>query len=181
MPASGTIRQKAAIKHLVENKGSIAEAMRVGGYKKGSIKNPSILTKSQAFSKVLDKMGLTDSRLAILHTQLAEANQIEKIVFPHTLQYFKHKKRRRARAVPLPRAEIEEAINQITGAKLLSVSHTLHESIAMVIMPDQVTRKSGVEMAYKTKGHFAPEAQTVRHEMTDEEREIYRNLFKGKK
>lgn len=51
-----TMKQRAAIKKIVENNGNISRSMREVGYSPATAKNPSALTNSAWFRKVLDSM-----------------------------------------------------------------------------------------------------------------------------
>ena len=57
----GTIRQKMAMKRIVENRGVVSKSMREVGYAKKTAKNPKNLTNSRTFKKelkpLLDKIG----------------------------------------------------------------------------------------------------------------------------
>ena len=51
-----TLRQKRAIKEIVENRGVVSRAMVVAGYKRKTAKNPKNLTNSKAFKKELQPL-----------------------------------------------------------------------------------------------------------------------------
>lgn len=55
-----TIKQKKAIRKLVENGGNASKAMRDAGYSKKTAINPSKLTESKGYLEILDQYGLTD-------------------------------------------------------------------------------------------------------------------------
>jgi hypothetical protein len=69
-----TIKQKIAIKKIVENGGNVAQAMRDAKYKEGSINNPGSLTKSKAFKELLGQY-LPDDKLLQKHTEALEATK----------------------------------------------------------------------------------------------------------
>jgi hypothetical protein len=58
-----TIKQKLALKKIVENGGNVTQAMRDVGYSEATINNPSSLTKSKGFNMLCEEKGLTDDLL----------------------------------------------------------------------------------------------------------------------
>ena len=57
-----TIKQKKAMRNLVENGGNVSKAMRDASYSIETAKTPSKLTKSKGFQELLEK-GVTDKHL----------------------------------------------------------------------------------------------------------------------
>ncbi|HEY9826362.1 MAG TPA: hypothetical protein V6D19_13015 [Stenomitos sp.] len=57
----GTVRQKRAIKRIVENGGNVSRAMMEVGYSPATAKTPQKLTNSQGFKELCDELGLTDN------------------------------------------------------------------------------------------------------------------------
>ncbi len=55
-----TIKQRKAIKKIMENGGNITKAMREVGYSEATINNPSNLTESKGYKEILNKCGLTE-------------------------------------------------------------------------------------------------------------------------
>jgi len=51
-----TIKQKQAVKEIVENRGNVSKAMETVGYTKATAKNPSNLTNSKGFQKLLKEL-----------------------------------------------------------------------------------------------------------------------------
>jgi hypothetical protein len=58
-----TPKQTKAIKHILEGD-SVSKAMRKAGYAKATSRNPDHLTKSIAFTEVMEKVGISDKKLA---------------------------------------------------------------------------------------------------------------------
>lgn len=69
-----TLRQKAAIKEVMENHGSISAAMRKVGYKPKTAKNPKNLTTSKAWMELMDEH-LPDSSLLEKHKEALNATK----------------------------------------------------------------------------------------------------------
>lgn len=60
-----TVRQKLAVKELVENGGNVSRAMLKANYSKKTSKTPQKLTNSKGFIEALDEFGLTDELLTV--------------------------------------------------------------------------------------------------------------------
>lgn len=58
-----TVRQKLAVKKIIENHGNVSKSMREVGYSTETAKVPSNLTESKGFQELMVKMGLTDELL----------------------------------------------------------------------------------------------------------------------
>lgn len=56
-----TLRQTKALKNMVENGGTLGEAMIAAGYSVNTAKTPAKLTDSVGFRDQMDEWGLTDS------------------------------------------------------------------------------------------------------------------------
>ena len=76
-----TIKQKKAIKNVVENGGNVSKAMRDANYSKETAKNPKKLTKSKAWEELMEEY-LPDKELSKLHKKLLHSKRIEHLVFP---------------------------------------------------------------------------------------------------
>lgn len=68
-----TIKQKKAAGFIAEGD-SVSKAMTKAGYSPNSAKNPSELTESKGFAKILEKAGITDDILARKLNEGMEAN-----------------------------------------------------------------------------------------------------------
>lgn len=55
-----TIKQRQAVKNIVENRGSISRAMIDANYRKATAKNPKNLTESKGYKEALKEYGLTE-------------------------------------------------------------------------------------------------------------------------
>ena len=69
-----TLRQKKAIKNVVENGGNITKAMIAAGYSPASANNPSVLTRTEAWQKIIDEK-LKDDLLVQKHREALEATK----------------------------------------------------------------------------------------------------------
>lgn len=70
-----TLRQKLAVKKLVENGGKVSPAMIAAGYSPATAKNPSKLTESNAWPALLEKY-LPDDKVLTAHNQGLVATKI---------------------------------------------------------------------------------------------------------
>lgn len=59
-----TLKQKIAVKEITENHRSVSSAMRVAGYDEDTVVKPSNLTDSKGFKELMNKLGITDEKLA---------------------------------------------------------------------------------------------------------------------
>lgn len=73
-----TLKQRKAVKKLVENHGNVSRAMLEAGYTPASAKNPKNLTESKGFIQLMEEAGLTDENLFKVHSELL--NKRETIV-----------------------------------------------------------------------------------------------------
>ena len=76
-----TIKQKRAVKKIVENRGNISKGMREAGYSKATAKNPKNLTESKSWEKLMGEY-LPDEDLTKKHQELLNATRLEHMVFP---------------------------------------------------------------------------------------------------
>jgi len=63
-----TLKQKKAIKNIVENRGNVYKGMIEAGYPHSTAKNPSNLTESKAWLELMDD-NITDEDLIKVHKQ----------------------------------------------------------------------------------------------------------------
>ena len=59
-----TLKQKLAVKEILDNNGNVSKAMTKAGYPPTTAKNPQQLTRSKGFKELMDKMGISDEKLA---------------------------------------------------------------------------------------------------------------------
>lgn len=71
-----TMRQKMAFDNLLENKGSVSQAMRDAGYPRTTAKNPQQLTESKGWAELLEQY-LPDSLLTKVHVEGLGATKYE--------------------------------------------------------------------------------------------------------
>ena len=69
-----TLKQKRAVKNLVENGGNVSKAMREAGYSKATAKNPKKLTERKDWQQLLEEY-LPDDLLAKKHNELLEKKE----------------------------------------------------------------------------------------------------------
>jgi hypothetical protein len=180
-------RQKAAVKHLLEKGGSVGDAMRHAGYTPATAKNPSHLTKSKGFVKILEKAGLTDEVLAQGHMELMQSSRIEHQSFPaiyRTTVVDKDENGKKLKKAlkeevyrHVPDNVIKMQIESVPGHKLMYIQKGTVEKIAYIKVPENIVRKSAIEMGYKVKAHFAPDKlDIVDHELSDEDRALLLSL-----
>ncbi len=154
MPKQATIKQKKAIKHLLEKGGSVGGAMRIAGYSEATIKNPQHLTKSLAYREIMDRTGMDDEYLANIHKNMLDSFEtVEEIFRPVAIG-----KGKKTKYIELSDTQIEVVIlaKYGSGARY-SIVDDPHESgrrTAYVRVPNLHQRGRGLEMAYKNKGLF---------------------------
>lgn len=184
--SSPTLKQRIAMK-VLENGGSVGAAMRAAGYTPATAKNPSKLTQSKAFIKILEKAGVTDSALAKAHGDLLHSARIEHKEFYAMDAYRTVKKDKNGKPLKEPATEhyyrhlsdneIKAQIESVPGHKLLSIHKSASKKIAYYQSPENAVRKSAIEMGYKVKDHFAPEKlDIIEHELTEEESQFLAGL-----
>ena len=64
-----TLKQKNAVKEVVENRGNVSKAMLKAGYQPKTAKNPKNLTESKGWQELMDQH-LPDKDLAKYHKEL---------------------------------------------------------------------------------------------------------------
>ena len=70
-----TLKQRQAVKNLVENHGNISRAMLDAGYDPTTAKNPKNLTQSKAWPELMEEF-LPDDKVLKVHAQGLEATKI---------------------------------------------------------------------------------------------------------
>jgi len=182
-----TMRQRIAARHLVENGGSVAEAMRAAKFSEATIKSPQKLTRSKGFVKILEKAGMTDEVLAKAHNELMQSAVINHQSFPaiHSTKTIKvdenGKKLKRPQRETVyrhvPDEIIKMQIESVAGHRVLYIQKGTSEKVVYYQAPENVVRKGAIEMGYKAKGHFAPEKlEITEHELSAEEQELLEQL-----
>lgn len=69
-----TIKQKKAIKKVVENGGNVSRAMIESGYSPATAKTPQKLTESKAWIQLMDQY-IPDDKLLVKHEEALEATK----------------------------------------------------------------------------------------------------------
>lgn len=70
-----TIKQRNAVKKVVENGGNVSQAMIAAGYKPATAKTPQKLTESKAWPELMDEY-LPDDKVLQVHANGLEAVKI---------------------------------------------------------------------------------------------------------
>lgn len=171
-----SIRQRVAIKHLVEKGGSVADAMRAANYSEGTIKNPKHLTQSKGFIGVLESVGLDDKWLADGYRKLAGIKEVKEMVFrdarqDNLVQILKDdpdykedspKKQYRIETsyIPTDMKDVATAIKSLGGTIVFSHREG-HSTVVKYTIPHHQALKSSLELSSKAKGAFAPEKHEI--------------------
>jgi hypothetical protein len=134
-----TIKQKKAVKKIMENHGNVSKGMIEVGYKPATAKNPKNLTKSKGWVELMESF-LDDRLLAEKHRELLEATGIGHMVFPLNVT-----------------DDQIVFLLQEANCQAKRFMHSETQTHVWYFAPDNNSRKSALEMAYKLKGHYAPE------------------------
>lgn len=70
-----TVKQKLALKKVVENHGNVSRAMLDAGYDPTTAKNPKNLTESKAWAEMMDNL-LPDEKILLRHFESLDATKI---------------------------------------------------------------------------------------------------------
>jgi len=62
-----TLKQKKAVKNIVENRGNISKGMKDAGYTEATAKNPKNLTESKGFQELLNEYLMKDQEVFAEH------------------------------------------------------------------------------------------------------------------
>ena len=134
-----TIRQKEALKEIIENRGNISKGMRSAGYKKNTAKNPKNLTDSKGWQTLMED-NISDVSLSEKHKELLNATRLEHMVFPLNVS--------------------DKSIRQLLESVNCNVRKIQHGEQANHVWfwtKDNNALKNALDMAYKLKGRYAPE------------------------
>src|SRR3990167_3884500 len=123
----------------MENHGNVSKGMIEVGYKPATAKNPKNLTKSKGWGELMESF-LDDRLLAEKHRELLEATGIGHMVFPLDVTD-------------------DQIVYLLKEANCIAkrFMHSESQTHVWYFSPDNNSRKSALEMAYKLKGHYAPE------------------------
>uniref|UniRef100_A0A6H1ZC80 Terminase n=1 Tax=viral metagenome TaxID=1070528 RepID=A0A6H1ZC80_9ZZZZ len=138
-----TVKQKKAVKKLVENGGNVSKAMEAAGYTKATAKTPQKLTESKGYAEILGEH-LPDKLLAKKHKELLEATEIGHMVFPQSMSD----------------AAIKELLATVncTSKKIQRGDVAVH---CWFWARNNKAIKDGLDLAYKIKGSYAPEKKEL--------------------
>jgi hypothetical protein len=169
-----TLKQKKAVKKLVENGGNVSKAMRDAGFSPETAKTPKKLTESKGFKDLMDEMGLDDATLTTKHKELLQSQRMDHMTFPlgpvdeedipeseesddegeaHLPE--EHKER-----TTLTDKEIADLLATV-NCTVRRIVHGANARHVYFWSPDNKARKEALDMAYKIKGHYAPEKRQV--------------------
>jgi hypothetical protein len=111
-----------------------------------SYADSGVFKKTEIFNELID-IHLSNSKLAKVHSDLLGAADIQHYVFP------KEKKK-----AQLNREQVKAIIESVPGCKLIYIKndHYLGQ-VAFFQSPDSKSRREALDMAYKIRGHYAPE------------------------
>ncbi len=135
---SGTSKQRKTMKILVENGGSVSDAMRKAGYSEAMIKTPSKLTKSKNWQELLEE-ALPNDFVMDQHKKLFNQKQVSYFTFP------KH----------MEDNEIREHV-KASGLEVITIRTSKEAKMAFYAIPDTQAIKSALVLAHKLKGNYAP-------------------------
>lgn len=134
-----TLKQRKAMKALVENGGSVRDAMRKAGYSEAMIKTPSKLTKSKNWQDLLEE-ALPNDFVMDQHKKLFNQKQVSYFTFP------KH----------MEDQEIRGHV-EASGLEVITIRTSKEAKMAFYAMPDTQAIKSALDMAHKLKGNYSAE------------------------
>lgn len=139
-----TLRQKKAVKEIVENGGIVSQGMIKAGYTKATAKTPKKLTGSKAWQKLMDTY-LSDQSIAEAHKALLNASGVEHMVFSKD-------------------ATDEQIIELLAEANCVvkRFMHSETQTHVWYFAADNNARKAAIDMAYKLKGKYAAEKVDLR-------------------
>lgn len=135
-----TWRQIKAVKNLVENGGSIRQAMKDAGYSQTMADNPKRLTQSKSFRALLDDC-IPEEEVSKQLRNLLHASKVEHYVFP----------------LSVTDEEIKEIVESINGCTLKKIKHGEQMTYAYYWTPDNRSKKDALDMILKVRGHYAPQ------------------------
>ena len=141
-----TIKQRKAVKALVENGGCVSNAMRVAGYSEATIKTPSKLTSSENWTALLEEF-LPNEYIMEKHKLLFEQKQINYFSFP----------------VFLTDSEIQDHV-EANGLRVVTIRTSEKAKLAFYATPDTNAIRSALDIAHKLKGNYATQKleQTIK-------------------
>lgn len=144
-----SLRRLKLAKILSENIGiSIRKAMIKAGYSEQYANNPQMLKESAGWQQLLDKY-LPETKILKFHDELLTSATINHYVFSNALTD----------------KEIAGVVGIIAGSKLVLIKRNPQYATAYFTVPDNHSRKDGVDMAYKLRGSY--KAEKVEHSLNE--------------
>lgn len=156
-----TIKQKAVAKRITENHGNISKTMREVGYSKNTAKKPSNLTDSKGWEELMEEY-LPDKDLAEKHQELLGATRLEHMVFPKNVK-----------------DKIIKELLESVNCNVRKIQHGDQANHVWFWAKDNIALKSGLEMAYKLKGKYAPEKIKFIDQNADQDDELLTDEERG--
>jgi hypothetical protein len=141
-----TPRMRRAARLVANGCKSAAEALRLAGYSKAVIRNPSKVTMSQTFQETLSEM-LSNENLAKTHSELLNA------VTPAYVDI-----------TDISEREAKQLIKKIPGAvfqriEMIRRKNTKSLTRIHYLTPDSQARLRAVDLAYKVTGKYNSEPE----------------------
>lgn len=137
LPVKATIKQRKALKAVVENGGNMGKAMQEAGYSKAMAKNPQKLKESEGWKGLMKEVGLDDKSLLKSHKELLQQTRIDYFVFPKGMKDEEIKRHVKA-----------------AGLKVITIRESEKGKMAFYSIADPQAKKAALEMAYKLRGAF---------------------------
>lgn len=132
-----TIKQKLTASKLVENGGNVGKAMLEAGYSEAMAKNPQKLTRSKGWQELIDKF-ISEDRLLNVHKRMLDCVKLMSLPFE----------------LSTSDEDIRKIISKVCGSKFVSVNQRVKAKVCFYTMPENGTRLSALDMAYKIRGKY---------------------------
>ena len=155
-------RTKKVITELIEKEGKgekvvMSKAMEACGFSPSYSHNPQNFTRTKAYKEESRKY-LDPEEIKKRHDELIGAAQISHYHFPDVKETIRVKgKKAKIKRSRLTNDEMREIIESVPGCKLIYVKKDSYGSYAYFSQPDNRSRQSAIDMAYKLSGDYAPE------------------------
>ncbi len=131
-------KTKMVFQKVVNNGKNMTDAMK-GLYSKNYVSTK--LKKTKGWQYLLDHF-LPDEILTEKHRELLEATGVDHMVFP----------------LGITDEELVEFMQE-ANCKIKRIMHSETQTHIWFFAPDNTARKNALDLAYKLKGHYAPEKQ----------------------
>lgn len=131
LPLKSKPRHKKVIEKVIENGGSLGEAMREVGYSEAYAKNPHKLKNSKSFKALLD-FHLPEEQLLMVHGKQLMSWKLNSMIFQKQVDD----------------ESIFELMEEV-GCVVKKIVEIPQGKLVMFIMPDNQSRNKALEMALK--------------------------------